>query len=124
MLSRAKGGAIALFLADNVAMLSAVVKGLRACEGEAQVLQLLGSLANICCSMVMTERCERGRGRVNRPASPPHTRSPRSVDAEEALYCLRAMVGACIAFDHMSHGGVFARDSPIPVRARASLPAA
>ncbi len=61
----------------------------------------LASMSNVCHDMVSRKKFE-------------------SIDTN--MFCLRAMTGAIILFDHLSPQGAFARRSPINVSRKIVLP--
>ena len=87
---------ISLFLAEHIPMMKVLIKVLSALVVDNEhVLTVLSAMANACASMVSTKRF---------------------ASQDLNIFCLRAMAGAIVLFDHVDMLGAFRKKSPLHIK--------
>lgn len=91
--------AICMFIAESIPMMRVLSNAFSIKFGSASekthVLELLSEMANILCSVVMNKKFE---------------------SAKTNEYCLHAMTGAIVLYDHVDPNGAFAKSSRIKIK--------
>ena len=97
IISDEEANSISLFLAEHIPMMKILVKVVsNQVRNDESVLTVIAAMANGCASMVSTKRF---------------------AGVETNVFCLRAMAGAVVLFDHVDLiGGAFRRKSPINIK--------